>query len=262
MLVELILLTSSCTAADAVLGNCLQSCETSVVVGGGSVTICSDDWEFIAGNPGGSQPGGATGGSAGSYQPPRPWVLCEVYASGDTVNESITTVWVKIREGSQDCLSIQPYIPPPPTGGSGGGSSTNPIPDQISSIAEMFSASPNRPSASATPATLYADERVSFSVSAATHSKPGELLGESVTVRFSPISASWQFGDGNSATGFSSSHIYFEDGSYRAVASVVYSVDYKLANADWVYSVGNITANSNGVLVTALPLPRETRLVG
>lgn len=263
MLVEMLLLASSCSVSEAVMGNCLKSCDSSVVIGSDSVTLCRE-LELITG--GGAATGssssatankktGPSDSAAAADQTPRYPLRCVSGAAAKSAPAGAK----KIPRTDVVCYREIPepeLVAPKPV------KKSKPKEVFSDSVAEIFSTSPDLPAAFAQPEVLYADELVTLTVVASVHTKPGILLGEPVSVRFSPVSATWDFGDGQSASGFSAGHIYNLADVYQARAKVRYSVDYKFATDSWVSSVGYIDATSNGVFITALPLPRETRLVG
>lgn len=245
MLVEIIF---SCSAAGAVLGGCSDDCGTTI--GSEEVVICEQQDEeneqsneFTGSNPG------------SSWTPPPPWILCEIYVSGSIDIPTFGSIWVKVREGSRDCLDEKEYVPIPVAGGS---SSTIEEITDTETLQEIFKTSPSSPRAHVSPSERYYDEEFNFSVDKKSQTKSGWLFDQPVSVRFIPKSASWSFG----GSGFAASHVFGDKGDFRARATVRFQVDYKPTDGSWVKNAGSIQVKSNSVLVTALPLPRETRLVG
>lgn len=245
MLVEIIF---TCSAAQAVLGGCADDCETTVGVS--EVVICEQQGTETESYEGESS---TTPGS--TWTPPPPWVLCEVYVSGGVEVPTFGTVWVKSRQGERDCLSEKEYIPIPKPGSSS--DSVERVRDS-QTLQQIFKTSPDTPMAYVSPSERYYDERFSFWVDKNTQIKSGTLFDEPVSVRFIPKSASWSFG----GSGFSVTHIFGEKGDFQARANVDFRVDYKPIGGSWVIDAGSIQIPSNSLLVTALPLPRETRLIG
>ena len=246
MLIETIIL--SCSAAGAVLGGCNDSCET--IIGASEVVICED-----RGGSNSESKQSETNNPGLPWTPPPPWIMCQQYVSGGVEIPTFGKIWVKVREGSRPCLDQKPYvpIPDPPSSTSKTVEVVN-----IESVQEIFRTSPSSPMAYVEPAERYYDEQFSFRVESTSQLKSGELFGEPVSVRFIPRSATWSFGK----SGFNVSHIFGEKGDFSAKASVSFQVDYKPLGESWVVDAGSISVSSNSLLITALPLPRETRLVG
>ncbi|MDR9443795.1 MAG: hypothetical protein RI530_02455 [Microbacteriaceae bacterium] len=245
MLVEIIF---TCSATQAVLGGCANDCGTTV--GASEVAICEQQRTETGSNEGKSS---TTPGS--TWTPPPPWVLCEVYVSGGVEIPTFGTVWVKSRQGERECLSEKEYIPIPKPDSSS--KSVEGINDS-QTLQQIFKTSPTTPMAYVSPSERYYDEQFSFWVEKTTQIKSGTLFGEAVSVRFTPKSASWSFG----GSGFSVAHIFGEKGDFQARAIVNFQVDYKPIGGSWVIDAGSIQIPSNSLLVTALALPRETRLIG
>lgn len=78
----------------------------------------------------------------------------------------------------------------------------------------------------------------------------GELLGFPASVRFTPVSYAWDYGDGTSGTSITrgaswealgvpeltktaTSHVYRERGEYAVTVSVVLSAEYRFAGQPW-----------------------------
>jgi len=245
LLVEIIF---SCSAAGAVLGGCSDSCSTTI--GSTEVVICEEastesDAEENYEND--------TPGSV--WTPPPPWVLCQIYVSGGVEIETFGTIWVKSRQGSRECLAEKEYIPIPKPPSSD--SSVEKISDS-QTLQEVFRTSPSRPMAYVNPTERYYDESFEFRVEQSAQTKSGWLFDQPVSVRFLPKSANWSFGK----SGFRVGHIFGSSGDFSARATVEFQVDYKPIGSPWVINAGSISVNSNSLLITALPLPRETRLIG
>lgn len=268
MLIELVLLASSCSVSEAVMGNCLKSCENSVVIGSDAVTLCRQ-LELVSKSSStgsSSAPGSAPNKKPESSASGEAEIKKEIYPIICVSGSAAKTAPVgarKIPKTDVVCYRDVPDAEPSKElkqAKPNSNKSSNSLQSEV--VAEIFSTTPNRPEAFADPEILYADEPVRFSAVAGVHTKPGMLLGEPVSVKFVPISATWDLGDGREKVGFSVEHVYGRADIFQARATVRYSVDYRFAAGEWVVSVGSIDANSNGVFVTALPLPRETRLVG
>jgi hypothetical protein len=245
MLVEIIF---SCAATQAVLGGCADDCGTTV--GASEVVICEQQRTDSGNNEVESS---TTPGS--TWTPPPPWVLCEVYVSGGVDIPTFGTVWVKSRQGERECLAEKEYVPIPKPGSSN--DSVERITDS-QTLQQIFKTSPGAPMAYVSPSERYYDEQFNFWVEKNTQIKSGTLFGEPVSVRFTPKSARWSFG----RNGFSVNHLFGEKGDFQARATVNFQVDYKPIDGSWVIDAGSIQIPSNSLLVTALALPRETRLIG
>ncbi|MDE2386263.1 MAG: hypothetical protein KGL77_01000 [Actinomycetales bacterium] len=113
-------------------------------------------------------------------------------------------------------------------------------PDPITLAADMASAAPGQP--------------VSFTVGAAVHFKVGTVLGQAVTVRFTPTVVSWDFGDGPMPDQpFDSSvptrHAFANNGSQLVLATVKFVAAYRFAGqTSWTSETGYL-ANSSTVTV-------------
>jgi hypothetical protein len=96
----------------------------------------------------------------------------------------------------------------------------------------------------------------------------GILLGQPASVRFTPISWQWTYGDGTSAAlstpgavwaaqGIAefdptpTSHVYTAAGTYFIDLSIVFSADYRYAGGAWTHVFGTITLPANRLEATA-----------
>lgn len=97
---------------------------------------------------------------------------------------------------------------------------------------------------------------------------PGELLGQSADVRFTPVGWRWSYGDGSTATlgtkggtwsalglrefdASPTSHIYREAGSYTIRLSIVYRAEYRIAGGPFTPIAGTLTLPANELHITA-----------
>jgi hypothetical protein len=97
---------------------------------------------------------------------------------------------------------------------------------------------------------------------------PGQLLGQSADVRFTPISWRWSYGDGATATlptkggtwaalglrefdPTPTSHIYEQAGSYTIRLSIVYRAEYRIAGGPFTAIAGTLTLPANELHITA-----------
>jgi hypothetical protein len=96
----------------------------------------------------------------------------------------------------------------------------------------------------------------------------GVLLGQPASVRFTPISWHWTYGDGTAATRGTpgatwaaqgipefdptpTSHIYAADGTYFIDLSITFRAEYKYSTGNWTPVVGTITLPANRLEATA-----------
>lgn len=96
----------------------------------------------------------------------------------------------------------------------------------------------------------------------------GTLLGRAAAVRFTPVSWTWTYGDGTSATrttgGASwaslgipefdptpTSHIYERVGSYAIDLTVEFAAEYQLAGTPWIGIAGTLAVPTNRLAVTS-----------
>lgn len=95
----------------------------------------------------------------------------------------------------------------------------------------------------------------------------GQLFGTAAIIRFTPVSATISFGDGQLAEasaiagGFESAHSYRAPGRYLAQALVRFRVDYRLGGNSWVVGAAEVVVGSNSLNVDVLQPPRRTLLV-
>jgi hypothetical protein len=96
----------------------------------------------------------------------------------------------------------------------------------------------------------------------------GTLLGKSATVRFTPVSWHWTYGDGAAATHPTpggtwaaqgirefdptpTSHTYVGAGTYFIDLSITFTADYRFANGNWTPVFGALTLPANRLVATA-----------
>lgn len=97
---------------------------------------------------------------------------------------------------------------------------------------------------------------------------PGELLGQSADVRFTPVAWRWNYGDGTSATlptkgatwsalglrefdATPTSHIYRQAGEYTIRLSIVYRAEYRIAGGPFIPIAGTLALPANELHITA-----------
>ncbi|WP_143741383.1 PKD domain-containing protein [Paramicrobacterium agarici] len=110
------------------------------------------------------------------------------------------------------------------------------------------------------PANFYAD--------AETNTTTGELFEIPITVRFTPTSYDWSWGDGSTArtdsggsswknldvkefTATATSHTYTEKGTYTVSLTVNYSVELRVQGGNWVPVQGTLSKAASGVTAIA-----------
>jgi hypothetical protein len=96
----------------------------------------------------------------------------------------------------------------------------------------------------------------------------GVLLGQPASVRFTPISWHWTYGDGSAVTRATpgatwaaqgipefdptpTSHTYRADGTYFIDLSITFRAEYKYATGGWTPVIGTITLPANRLEATA-----------
>jgi hypothetical protein len=94
------------------------------------------------------------------------------------------------------------------------------------------------------------------------------LLGQPASVRFTPVSWHWTYGDGTSATRSTAgttwaaqgipefdptptSHTYTADGTYFIDLSITFTADYRYAGGGWIPVLGTVTLPANRLEATA-----------
>lgn len=89
---------------------------------------------------------------------------------------------------------------------------------------------------------LTVGQQGSFTSTAVQHYRTGNLLNLPTDVRFTPISVSWNFGDGASAIGSYVPHAFSEAGVHQVQVLVVYAVSYRVkGSALWIAEPESIT---------------------
>lgn len=124
------------------------------------------------------------------------------------------------------------------------------------------------PKASVEPgAFTLAGANTNFIAAAGERERSGELLGQPVTVRFSPVSYVWSYGDGGSQTTSApgstwaasglgefaktpTSHVYESRGSYEATVDIAFSAQFRFAGRPWVTIPGTLGLTSEPIVVT------------
>jgi hypothetical protein len=96
----------------------------------------------------------------------------------------------------------------------------------------------------------------------------GQLLGQPASVRFTPISWHWTYGDGKSATRSTAgrtwaaqhiaefdptptSHVYTAEGTYYIDLTITFRAEYRYAGGPWLPVIGTIALPANRLKATA-----------
>jgi hypothetical protein len=96
----------------------------------------------------------------------------------------------------------------------------------------------------------------------------GTLLGQPASVRFTPVSWRWAYGDGTSAVRATpgatwaaqgipefdptaTSHVYTSAGTYFIDLSITFLADYRFAGGNWTRVTGTLTLPANRLEATA-----------
>ena len=107
-----------------------------------------------------------------------------------------------------------------------------------------------------------------FYAQATSQVQSGDLLGRPATVRFTPVSYHWNYGDGTGATlltpGSSwadqgsaefeptaTSHVYRSPGTYTIDLTIYYGAEYRYDSARWIPIDGAVPVATNRLTVTA-----------
>lgn len=107
-----------------------------------------------------------------------------------------------------------------------------------------------------------------FYAQTSTHVVNGQLLGRPAAVRFTPISYSWAYGDGETATKSTkgdtwkrlgipefertpTSHVYDEVGEYTITLRITFAAEYRFGSSGWRPVVGTITLPANDLHIRA-----------
>ena len=107
-----------------------------------------------------------------------------------------------------------------------------------------------------------------FYTTTSAHTVDGELLGLAATVRFTPFSYRWRYGDGGSAAlgtrgapwhalglrefdATATSHIYRASGTYVIDLDVDYTAEYRIRDGAWQRIPGALRLPANRLIATA-----------
>jgi len=232
-----ILLAASCSIEAAALG----VCECSQDQTEGSFEVCAT--ERITGREDMIREPPAT-------PQPKPLRLCSWYANGtiDSPTLSVITAWVPM--GSLLCIGDE--VP----------EATRQVVSIDEQVSDVFGAKSRTPFAHWSPGgEIEAGLPASFFVELAAGEFAGNLLGRSATIRFEPVTARWQFSDGEILSGFGVDRIFQSPGSLSAVAKVRVRASYQFDGGTWQQSDAEIWLSSNEPAIPVVEIPRRTLLV-
>ncbi|WP_314648908.1 hypothetical protein [uncultured Microbacterium sp.] len=224
--------SNACNAADIKSGLCGSNDGSSVIITGGR------------GNP--ASPGSST-------NPRRP---TSSVPDGPHYSRPDRNYTVDDCRGVSDlrCSRVAEAEPPSPSAPSSPGT-------PAITISDVASFAPAPPSAVAEPSNLgVAGRPANFVATASAHTREGSVLGTPVTVRFTPASYTFAYGDGTTTTrptgGASwtalgqapftptaTSHVYDERGTYDTTVTVHYSADIDLGTG-WIPLDGSLPVTS------------------
>jgi hypothetical protein len=122
-----------------------------------------------------------------------------------------------------------------------------------------------------------AGAETNFIANAGEREQAGELLGQPVTVHFTPVAYAWRYGDGSGQTASTpgatwaasglpdfaktaTSHAYATRGTYTVTVTVAFSARYQFAGQGWSDIAGTLALTSDPVVVTVKGV--KTVLVG
>jgi hypothetical protein len=231
-LLAVAIFTSSCDVTKAALGGCGAPCPGGSSVG--SFTICESKSQNT---------------STSTTPKPNPQRLCNYYVNGtiDVPTLTIISAWVDV--GSRLCIgdAIPEPVPVLKT-----------VREELEDVFSARLASPKAWLTSrARPEPL---EPVGFEVESFQVTVNGSLFGDPATIRFRPVSFSWEFSDGSKANGDSVTKAFTQPGKAWGKVSVRYEVDYRKTGA-WTLDAASWSLTSNIVNLEIFDPPRKTLLV-
>lgn len=148
---------------------------------------------------------------------------------------------------------VKNIFPPPPVTSS----ATTPAAStsSTSSAADQAGFSPDSITLSTDKDSAAPGQSVAFNVGAAVHFKVGSVLGQAVTVRFTPTAVSWDFGDGPMPDqAFDSAvptrHAFSLTGSQLVLARVKFVAAYRFAGqTSWTSETGYLAKSASVTVV-------------
>ena len=231
-LLAMVILASSCDATKAALGGCGSQCPAESAPG--SFSVCESKSQKK---------------SSSSVSKPTPQRLCKYYVNGTIDIPTLTVISAWVDVGSRLCIG-DPIPEPAPV-----------VKTIRQELEDVFSARLNNPRAwltSRSKPELF--ETVGFAVESFDVTVNGSLFGDPATIRFRPVSFSWNFSDGAKARGEAVSHSFAEAGKAWAKVSVLYEVDYRKSGS-WVIDAASWSLAGNTINLDVIDPPRKTLLV-
>lgn len=207
-----------------------------------------------AGTPSGSGDAVASGESGTTSPPPVQW------KGGADPHRNVC-------DSADGCPGSDPAATPPPPAAPGT--------PTISDVARFLVGNPTV--TSEPKGWTIAGAQTNFIASAGEREQAGELLGQPVTVHFTPVAYAWRYGDGRGQTvgtpgrswaasdlpNFSktaTSHAYANRGTYTVTVTVAFAARYQFAGQGWVDIAGTLGLTSDPITVTVKGV--KTVLVG
>jgi hypothetical protein len=244
--------SSGCGVVEALGGGCSTGTsmgdhvDVGVSTGGASWTSGGD----------GADGGPATTGSSGSTGSPD---------ASNGPSSTTGTPGKACPPGGGRCLDAPTYSATAPGAPGAPGVPAAPV---VVTMAQVASFSPIAPTVVSEPGGWgMVGMHTNFVVRAPVSTASGTLLGRSAQVRFTPVSFSWDYGDGGTATtstggdtwpglgvpDFSptpTSHVYAARGGYTASATVTYTAVYSIGGGAWQPVIGTLTLSAGDAPVT------------
>ncbi|WP_460002359.1 hypothetical protein [Microbacterium xylanilyticum] len=205
----------------------------------GSQTTSTDDWDPT---PGGNGPliEGAGSDDLWFPEPPPP---VNIY---DTCRDDVHEFQSCLNGIRVDAPTTQEPTTPPPA-----------VPGWSVTISDLARFVPSTATVAGEPDNIaVVGLPANFLSSAKTETIPGTILGRSLTIRFTPVSYAFDYGDGERRTSTTpgvawdtsgqaqftptdTSHVYTEPGTYTVTATVTYTADVDLG-AGWIPISGTL----------------------
>jgi len=173
----------------------------------------------------------------------------------DNTLDTVEEAWCDIQR-----IECVPWTPP----ADDADGDTGPI-----TISDIATFRPQPPTASMQPDQwMIVGLDTNFYATTSTHDVDGTLFGGTAQVRFTPVSYSWDYGDGTTATTTNpgrtwakyriaefdatpTSHVYEDPGDYTITLAVTYAAEYRVAGSSWQNVVGTLTIVAPPLSATA-----------
>lgn len=201
-----------------------------------------------------TQPGSATTSATSS----KPTVVCTTTKQtifsgppGFTTRQANVTI-------CGTSVYVKNVTPPPPTSAK---TVTTPAITATTSTAAQSSFSPDPIGLVADKSLVETGKPVQLDAIAATHFRAGSILGQAVTVRFTPALISWDFGAGpeplaDFATAGSQTHRFELTGSQTVLATIRFEAAYRFAGQTaWNTETGYLAQSASVNLIVARVAP-------